>query len=192
MKNKYKTLIISCWVVLLIYFVIKLLGGNYFDIEVNWKNFINICDFFDKYPLLSCFIKAPVYSISSYLIYLTITKQKFKDDWWMMIILFVQPFCKRYISPLGLLIDGLTLIIIPFIKLFINKKEKWYFAILRVLIGNVLLILFQMISIFTRNMGYYIPLANNTLIGIILSIDYYIMIILYYLHTRQYFQRKEV
>ena len=191
MKDKYKTLIISCWVVLLVYFVIKLLGGNYFEAICYNPNIVSICEFVDNNYWVSYLFKAPAYAITSYLVYLTITKQKLKDDWWMIIILLVQPFCKRYILPLGLAIDAFTLIIYPTLKLIFVNKDKWWIVILRVLIGNVLLVAFQLLSTFTRNIGYYIPL-DNTLVGIIMSIDYYLMTLLYYLHTRDYYYKKEV
>ena len=189
MKDKYKILIISCWAVLIVYCLIKVLGGNYFDIEVNWSGFINICNFFDAYPLLSCFIKAPFYSVSSYLIYLAMTNQKIKDDWWVLLVFLASPFLKRYITVLGFILDTIMIIILPFIKLLISKNSIWK-SLLIVIIANVLTIVFQFISILTRNVGYFIPLANNTLIGIILSIDYYIMIILYYLYTREISKKK--
>ena len=192
MKNKYKTLIISCWVVLIIYFIIKILGGNYFNIEVEWKNLIEACSFLDKNPLLSCFVKAPFYSISSYFVYLTITKKKFKDDYWVALIFLLSPFLKRYLTAIGFILDGIMVVVIPYIVLIKNKKEKPLYSLIRVFIANLLLIAFEVISGLTRNIGYYIPLTNNTLIGLILSIDYYIMVILYYLHTREYIEKREV
>lgn len=189
MKDKYKTLIISCWVVLLVYFVIKLLGGNYFEAICYNPNIVSICEFVNtswtRYLLM-----IPIYTFSSYLIYLTMTKQKLGNDKHIILILLPASIFKEYLLILGLIIDTIVWIIYPFYRLYKNKNNLKT-CILRVLIGNILIIIFQIISSLTRNIGYYIPL-NDVLIGLVMSIDYYLMIALYYLHTRNYYYKKEV
>lgn len=183
MKNKYKTLIISCWAVLLIYFVIKLLGGNYFEAICYNPHIVSVCDFIDNNYWISYLFKAPIYSFSSYFIYLIITKQKFKADWWLLLLFLPIPFIKKYLVVVGFILEFIIIIILPILILIKNKHSFWK-SLLRVIIANVITIVFQFISIMTRNVGYYIPL-DSTLIGIIMSIDYYLMIYLYYLYSNK-------
>lgn len=180
-KDKYKLLIVSCWVVLIACFLIKILGGNWFEIICENENFINICDWLDgswfKYVVATL-----VYAPSSYLIYLCLTKQKLLDDWWILLILIPAPLLKDKIAILGWVIDLFVLLLMPLIK---GKFKNW----LHVLVGNVLLIGFQFVSLLMKNIN--INLTNEpSLFALIMQIDYYIMIILYYLYIQNY--RKEI
>ena len=60
MKDKYKTLITACWIVLLCCFVVKLLGGNWFEIACTNEKFIAFCNMFNN---------GIVYYLINYLLY---------------------------------------------------------------------------------------------------------------------------
>ena len=179
-KQKYETLIISCWVVLIACFLIKIFGGNWFEIICENQNFINICEWLDG-SWVKYIVATLVYASSSYLIYLCLTKQKLLDDWWILLILIPAPLLKDKIAILGWLIDISVWIVIPLIK---GKFKNWLY----VLIGIALIIAFQFISLLTKNIT--INLTNEpSLVALIMQVDYYIMIILYYLYIQYY--RKE-
>lgn len=177
MKDKYKVLITSCWVLLALCFAIKILGGNWFEIAVSNETFINVCNYIDSKIWLKYFITTIFYSISSYIIYLAITKQKIGKDKYILIILLPASICKNYITLLGWFIDILVWMILPLLK---YKFKNW----LRVIIGVILIFVFQLISLLTKNIGIYIE-TTNILIGTILIIDYYIMLVLYYLYSNK-------
>lgn len=77
------------------------------------------------------------------------------------------------------------MIILIVIPLIVGKLKNWLY----VLIGVGAIILFQQISLFIRNQNFYLD-KDSLLINIIMSIDYYIMVILYYLHIRYYKTKK--
>lgn len=174
MKDKYKTLICCCWGVLIFYSIIKLISGKSFEIVCENERFIYICNLIDN-SWLRYIVSGIIYSISSFLIYLSMTLRKFKKDFWLLFILFPISFIKDKLYWLGLILDFITLILLP---LIVCKFNNWK----RVLLGVVLVISFQVISLFIRNLGIYYNNDSLT-ISIILSIDYYIMIVLYYLYS---------
>lgn len=178
MKDKYKTLIISCWVVLLICFLIKLLGGNFFAIATDNKVLIAFCNS-TQGTILYYLTAIVLYNISTYFYFLAILKKKwFKGkDYIIVGVVFVFSILKvifiKYAS-IFFIIELIVTIILPII---INKK-LW----LRSIIAYCLMIGFQVISLITKNIGIKI-IHENFLFSLIFSIDYYVMIILYYLYS---------
>lgn len=176
MKNKYKVMITSCWVLLIICFVLKIFGANWFEPVLTDGNFVEFCNWLDnnwaKYIFSSI-----VYVPSSYLVYLCLTKQKLGKDLWLIILLIVSSILKWNFVIISTVIELSTMILIPLIK---GKFKN----ILWVLIGNLLIILLQLVSLFTRTLGFNLS-SDSMLIGFIMQIDYYIMIILYYLYINK-------
>ena len=177
MKQKYKVLIIVCWAVYIACLIIKLCGGNRFEIATTNERFIAICDYIDNTLCLKAKICSIFYIISMYLIYLCLTKQKLLKDWWMLIILLISSIINvltnnTYVN-LGLSL--ITMVVIPLIK---TKGKLW----IHIIIGVLLVCLFQQISLWTRNIGWNLD-NQSTLVSMIFQIDYYIMIIIYYLYV---------
>jgi ABC-type uncharacterized transport system permease subunit len=75
---------------------------------------------------------------------------------------------------LGFIADCLVLTLIP----LIFSKMK----IIRTIIGFLLMNAFQIISLITRNISFGV-LDETILVEILLQVDYYIMLILYYLYS---------
>lgn len=177
MKNKYKTLIISCWIVLIACFLIKILGGNWFEIICNNENFINICDWIDsnisKYILMGVF-----YVASTYLICLCIYNKKIFTTLYLIPFALVVYLTKIFIPILAVVLELFLLILLP---LILEKFKNWK----RVILLFSLLLLYQFISLITRNIGLTITRDLCTLEGLILQIDYYIMIALTYLYNNR-------
>lgn len=183
MKDKYKTLILACWIVLLSCFIIKILGGNFFEIVCNNKTFINICDFIDT-SFIKYLVVSLCYTFGTSLYFLAVlNKTKFKNKENILYIILPLFSCLKLLfakySVIVFIIDLIFTIITPII---INKR-KW----LNSIIGYILIIIFQLISLLTKNIGIKI-IDNSTLTSLIFCIDYYIMIILYYLYNTK---RKE-
>ena len=179
---RLKVLIIVCWIAYITCLIIKLCGGNRFEIATSNETFIAICEYIDNNLWLKAAICSIFYVISAYLIYLCLTKQKLFKDWWMIFVLFAFSLINIYFNNtyVNIIISLITLILIPIIR---NKgKHRFY-----VIIGCLLVFLFQLISLITRNIGWNLD-NQSTLVGMIFQIDYYIMLIIYYL----YVNRKEI
>ena len=182
MKDKYKTLIISCWVVLLCCFIVKLLGGNFFEIVCENEKFIRFCKFIDG-NILKYVISFIMYMTSAFIYMLAVVRNKISNK--RKIIAFVL-----YISLWTIKLIAYNLPIIATIVEFIGvigipilmNKTYWKMS----LIGCGLNLLFQFISLITKNVE--LNYVDETMfIAIIFNIDYYIMIILFYLYrTKEY------
>lgn len=176
MRNKYKTLIISCWIVLIACFLIKIFGGNWFEIICENENFINICEWLDS-GWIKYIVMTLMYIPLSYIPYLAMVNKSFCKDWWIILLVLPCSILKVYLPIIAIIIDLSVLIVIP---LIICKFKNWK----KVIIVNILMVIFQLISLFTKNIGYYMP-NDSILISLIFSIDYYIMTILCYLYCRK-------
>ena len=120
MKYKYKTLICCYLGVLIFYSIIKLISGKSFEIVCENERFIYICNLIDN-SWLRYIVSGIIYSISSFLIYLSITLIKFKKDFWLLFILFPISFIKDKLYWLWLILDFMTLILLPLIVCKFNN-----------------------------------------------------------------------
>ena len=177
-----KRLIIVSWVTLGCCFLIKLLGGNLFEIVCNNQRFITICNYADSHIWCRCIISSIISVINSYFIILAMCGKTKFSKWELLIVIVGNVFSscfKLLISrEIGVAFDIINAIIVPII--FVRKRPK---RILLVFIGNIMLIAFQMISMFTKNIGMKFITLDGLLIGLIFSIDVFIMVILYYLYS---------
>lgn len=184
MKNKYRVMIITCWVLLVTAVIVKLCGANIFNIVVNNQNFINACDYIDNHLWLKYILATIVYIPSTYLIYLTMTKQKIGKDLWFILVCLPCSTLKGLNQYIGMAYE--IIIILLLIPLLRCKGKNW----LLVLIGIAVIILFQQISLWIRNLGFYLE-KDYFLLNLIMLIDYYIMVVLYYLHVQYILNRKK-
>ena len=189
MKSKaFLVVIITCWILLVLALICKLFGANWFTPAIDSESFINFCAWLDNHKIVYIIVATILYMPSTYLYYLAVTNQKIGKDWWILFLFIPCAYLKsnsanKVLLVIGIVLEILTIIVIPLLKL--KGKEKW-----RILIGLVCLIVFQLISILTRMFTW--NLANKgALVGIIFNIDYYIMLILYYLHIRYVKKSKE-
>ena len=177
MKDRYKTLIISCWAVLLCCFVVKLLGGNFFEIAYDNAQFQWFCHFIEK-NILKYIVSFIMYMVSAYIYLLAVVKNEIsKTKKIIGVLLFSSLWvAKLFLYKYPVIAMILEFVVIIGIPILLNKKY-WKMAI----IGCGLNFLFQLISAITKNLTLSF-IDNNTVTGIIFSIDYYIMIILFYLY----------
>lgn len=180
-KKKYlQRVIIVSWIALIICFVIKLFGGNLFEIACTNETFIAICDYADTHLWANYLISALYCFISLYFFTLAIM-QKTKYKAWQLIILILTVLggtaLKIWNSTYGLYFDIWQVIIMPII--FLNKEFKKY---LNIVIANILLFGFQIISMYTKDIEFGV-LGDSILVGTIYSIDVFIMIVLYFAYA---------
>lgn len=179
-----KYLIRASWAVLIACFIIKLFGGNYFEIATNNENFIKICNFVDDNLWLKMSLACITYLIGMYFVLCIMLKHNFltiKEILIFFPLIIFRSVISWYNNYVSYFIDILIMFVIPFI---FSKNRK------RILIVNILIIVFQLISLFIRNLGFSDFNENTTLISLIMQVDYYIMIFIYYLYT--FNKKKEV
>ena len=170
-----KRVIGLCWFSLIFCMVIKLFGGNYFEIASKNETFVNVCNWIDG-NFIKEIIRFVFLNITFYLYCSSIMRKKLnlKEFIFSHILLIIVQVIKYSNSNLGFVADCIMLFFVPFML------SRWKFK--NSIIGFLLINAFQLISLFTRNISLGI-LENTMLIEIILQVDYYIMLILYYLYS---------
>ena len=177
-KKKFlQRIIIACWVALVVCLIIKLFGGNLFNIVCKNETFIKICSYSDTHLWLDYILSSIYCFISMYFLVLAIIQEK-KYKLWQLIVLIITVLVgtgiKLWNKTVGLIFDIWQGIGMPI--LFLGKKWKEYW---KVIVGNILLVVFQLVSMYVKNIKLGI-LGDNNLIGLIFSLDILIMIMLYY------------
>lgn len=181
-KKKYlQRVIIVSWIGLAICFVIKLFGGNFFEIVCTNETFIKICNYADKNLWLNYTISVIYCFISLYFFTLAIL-QKTKYKLWELFLIIITSFIGTAIKVFwtanaGLIFDMWQFIIMPIV--FLKKDFKKY---INIVIANVLLVAFQVVSLYIKNIDFGI-LGDSILTGTIFSIDVLLMILLYFAYS---------
>lgn len=182
-----KITIIICWVSLIGFWLLKIFGGNFFEIMVENENFLKFSDLVQHtwvkylYSLISM-------SVSNYLIFGAVL-QKFVFKGKELIYVFFSVLSMwavvNFVNvPILTMIYGYLPIIVSGF-LFHSGKKK----ILGIL-AIILELLFSTISILVRNIDMVI--SSNYLISIIMSIDMYLMALIYYMYSNFIRLKKEI
>ena len=186
-----KRAIILCWIMLVACFIIKLFGGNWFEVVCTNEHFSNLCRFIDNNVVLRSIVGFILYVPSTFLVLVSssfLTKPNKKQL--LFLILFVSSvWCLNFIdNTIKGIVEFVMILISPIlVKLFDKNcgfaniiKNRWYYGI----VANVIVLVFQMISLIIRNVGIKVT-HDSLLITSILMIDYYIMVLLYYLYIKE-------
>lgn len=183
MKQKYKVLIIVCWTVYIACLIIKLCGGNRFEIATTNERFIAICDYIDNTLWLKMIIACVFNVIINSFVICAIFGQKFytfKQGIVFIPLIICTSLVGWYNSTITTILS-FTIYLLP----IVYNYKKWY----RSLIGLALMLIFQLISLITKNVNDFYVNNQSTLISIILQIDLLIMVVIYYLYANA---RKEL
>lgn len=186
-KKQLKTIIITCWALLGICFIIKLFGGNWFELSTENQRFINFCNMVDNTMWLKMILALFLCLFSTYFfICLLLNKEKLnlKEILLFGILTAIKSIVSWYIDWLPIVLDCFILVLIP---LILCKFKNWK----RIIIVNVLVVCFQFISVIIRNMSFLF-VGNSFIEQTLMQIDYYILLFIYYLYNRRYFIKKEV
>lgn len=171
-----KRIIIVCWVALILCFIIKIFGGNYFEIMSNSKNYKKLCDYADTHYWLAFILQFMSSFICESLYLLAIMqKYKFSKIQLVVVIITIAISCplKTYLPIVGSIFDLWLFIILPMI--FIGKSYNKYWQIL---VAFALTFIFQLLSLVTKNLAIKI-IDDSTFISLIFGIDVYILSILF-------------
>jgi hypothetical protein len=161
-----------------------LFGGNLFEIMCNNENFIKVCEYADNHFWAKYIIATTNMLVSMSLYVLAICgKKKFSNKETLILVssCLINAPIKLFSSIVGLLLDLWHVIIMPSLFTLKTPKRHW-----RILISLGLLFLFQAISMFVKNLGVKILDQNDgVLINFIYSIDVNLMLLLYYLYSKE-------
>lgn len=181
--------IIISWITLALCFVVKIFGGNFFEIMFENPNYKALCEYADTHLWLK-FVIGFLSSMLCQSLYLLAILQKYKFSMKELVITTISVFAsciiKLYSFPFGWLTDIWLFILLPI--LFLGKKYNKYwqapFALL-------LTLLFQFISLLVKDINT-INIGEQYFIGLIYSIDIYIMCVLYYLYRNYQKEQKSM
>lgn len=111
-------------------------------------------------------------------VFLNIKKFNLKLTLLFIPLMVTKSIISWYILWLSYILDILILIIIP---LLLNKFKNWK----RVIIGNLLVMAFQLLTLAVRNLnvGTGFNVSNTFVEQFLYQIDYYLMILLFYLYN---------
>lgn len=175
-----------CWVLLAICFVVKIFGGNFFDIVCNNEKFVEFCSYVDNHLWCKFLIGSITSSFTSLLFYLAMCRTKKYSLKYILFIIFECIFfvaLKLQCQELNFLYNIVQCFIIP---LFLPRGKKaivvnWFVRYL--IYGNILNIGFQAISLFVKSVPVTLAISKSYFVLSILSIDVIIMLALYYLYS---------
>lgn len=183
-SNTYGMLIVVSWIVLIICMIIKLFGGNWFELGTENDKFIKFCEYVDNTMWLKMTLACLIYLISGYFIICIVLNEKVLKIKHILIffpLMIFKSLMNWYYPAISFPMDLLILFIIP---LILTRNWK------RPLITIILILLFQIISIIFRNISFNFNFDNTFLQQTIYQIDYYLMILLYYLYNFKFFQEE--
>lgn len=185
-KKNFKALIIMCWVLLAVCVIIKLFGGNWFELSTDNTKFIDFCAFVDNTMWIKMILACIVYCVSTYVIMcISCNKTKLTKKQTLIVIpiMIFKSLLTWYNSFIPLILDIVLLFGIPFLI-----TKKW----LRPLIVIGIVLLLQILTLVIRNIGLIENFNyNSTLISLLYQLDYYIMLLLLYFYNIKYCIRKE-
>lgn len=174
------------WIVLIACFVVKSLGGNWFEL----LDSSGVFDILNTNLIVSTIVCAIWSSIMSTFYYLAVCERKhFRLITHILLVIYFIAIAvvKIFISAnYYILFDLLSGFIVPFILVF--KTNKKYF---RIIIAYVLNCGFQAISAAVRNLAPFEIVNGSLFVELLLSLDVLIMIVLYYLYTLYENSKKE-
>lgn len=181
-----KRMIILCWSLLGICFIIKILGGNFFNIVCKDEKFLRFCNFIDNslFYYISAFIQ---FVASSMLIYLAISNKRIKIFLPAIIVVWAYKMLVEFnIIKINIGIYVAFDYLILFLLMWICSGKP-----LKSIISVILNIVFVVISAITKNLFLGNFIITSYTINLIYAIDYYIMIVLYYLYSKYRNIKKE-
>lgn len=167
--------------------VFKLCGSNVCEIAVTNEQFINVCNWLDGDGIWFNYVLSAVMSTISTAFLMLAAGHNHKPTWKHLLLIgcTVIPIwvVKIFSAIAGFVLDCVSIIVVPAII-----SKKWWTGF----VGLALNVAFQAISMFIRGIDFGHTFDDNTILSLIFSIDYYIMIALYFLYMVSIKTKKEV
>lgn len=185
-SKKYRTkavrrALVLCWIALVACLAIKIfIAPKYFEAICTNPVIEVICDFLDNNPLAQAFVYYPLNLLSNFLLLLMMCRKKKFDKFHTIftLALITAAFATKYgDTEWGFIFDIVVCFLYP---IALTIREKW--AWLRVLIVNILTIAYQIIYLFIKNITISPTFVENSFLGLITMIDFYIIHFMGYLY----------
>lgn len=184
-----RRVIIISWASLALCFVIKIFGGNFFEIVSNNPNYKALCEYADSHywtKILIGFISSMVCECFYLLSILQKYKFTIKEFIITIIVVLCSCICQIFFVEYAIIADIVMFFVLP--CFFIGKEYKKYWQVLG---AWVLTFAFQLVSLLVKNIGL-MKVSDTLFIGLIYSIDVYIMCALYYFYRNFKKEKKEM
>ena len=185
-----RRVIVISWVSLGLCFLIKIFGGNFFEIVCNNDKYKALCEYADSHFWLK-YVIGVVSSMFCQTFYTLAILQKYKFSKSQFIITFVSIlvscFIKYYSQVFGGIFDLWIFFAVPMIFLGKDFKKKWW----QVPIAYAITFSFQLLSLLVKNLGI-VNIGETYFIGLIYMIDLYLMCFIYYLYRNYQKEKKEM
>jgi hypothetical protein len=185
----FRRAIIISWITLALCFIVKIFGGNFFEIMCENHNYKRLCLFIDDNIWFDC-ITATLSCFICQSLYLLAILQQYKFKKWQLVVntatVIASSLSKIFFTNIGVIFDILLLFIVPIIFLGKQYKKYWH-----TLVAFAITFLFQLISLVVKNLSITV-IAEDTFISLIFNIDVYIMAFLYYLYRNNNKESKKM
>jgi hypothetical protein len=185
-----RRVIVISWVTLALCFVVKIFGGNFFEIMCENPNYKALCEYADTHLWLkyTLGLMSTMFCHSFYILaILQKYKMSLKDFLWTFISVALCCLIKLFDQTIGGIFDIWIAFGLPFVLLGKYFKKNWW----HVLIAYSLTFVFQLVSLLVKNLAIGV-IDNSTFVSLIYMIDVYIMCVLYYLYRNYEKEKREM
>ena len=165
--------------VLLLILILKIVGLDYFGMDVNNPALLNLNSFITNYHLENVWYAITIYIYAYIIIGITVSENSKRLALYVLALLPIMIFVQviKTNSFIFLIIDFIYLLLIALLFLKLTKQKITKTHIFNYVIFNVITILFQVISIETR-MGNIRVYGDNFALNFIFNLDYLIMMLI--------------
>lgn len=188
-KDNYKEIvlkrgIVTCWILLAICLIIKIFGGNFFNIVCENEKVIWLCNYIDNSWIYSLIAYFTFTSTSLMLLLIIRDDKRFFTKNTLLFWIFVSLYWVfKLMIELGYIIINIHIItvldlVILFVALWIASKHP-----IRSLCVIILMYVFTFASVFIKSTGISNSVSDSALVGLIFLLDYYIMLTLTLLYS---------
>ncbi len=172
--NPFLVMIITSWILLVLAMICKLFGADWFIASSDNKTFIRLCNYIDNNKILYNLLPI-LFNITTTSIYFMAILKENRPHllWFIILIVYASVKVLFYNQVVFFILDIILMIGLP-----LALKPKYWLIII---IGFLLNFIFQLISMATK-MNHYKMFDDNTLVVLILNVDYVIMLVLFWLY----------
>ena len=184
-----RRVIVISWITLALCFVVKIFGGNFFEIMCENPNYKALCEYADNHywtKIVIGFVSSMLCELLYLLAILEKYKLSIKEFFATAIIVLISCIVQIFFVKWSFITDIIIFFIFPCILLGNNYKKY-----LQVLIAWVLTFIFQLVSLFTKNINF-VRASDTLFIGLIYMIDLYLMCFIYYLYRNYKKEQKQM
>jgi hypothetical protein len=187
-KDNYKQVvlkraIILCWVLLGICFIVKIFGGNFFNIVCNNERFISVCHFIDT-SIIRYFIYYLTFIYSMLMLYLIVKPKTSKKNLLLYLLVISLLWVLKLIVEIfniyiNIVFANIMLFVITYLIVFLFTKKPLQSLFV---IGYDFVL--TLVSAIIKNIGITNAISDYFIIDIIFLIDYYILLTITMLYRK--------